>query len=76
MSTITLTNEFHNSAVTLRPTGNRLSPGQVKRAKRELCGIDGCTCSDSAGTRGRVAGIEEIEFNADGSAVLIPAPQD
>jgi hypothetical protein len=59
---ITLKNDFHNSAVSLNcevlshihnvatayPT-----LGQIKRAKRELCGISGCTCSGDDGTRGR-----------------------
>jgi hypothetical protein len=62
MSTITLTNDFHNTTVTLRcevlshihnVSTAYLSAGQIKRAKRELCGIAGCTCSGDAGLRGR-----------------------
>lgn len=49
---ITLTNDFHNTVVNLIPKNDRLSLRQIKRAKKELCGIDGCTCSGSTGTRG------------------------
>lgn len=61
MKLVTLTNDFHNTDVTLRCEvlshiyGEATiypSESQIKRAKRELCGIDGCTCSDAAGCRG------------------------
>jgi hypothetical protein len=59
---ITLTNNFHNTSVNINcevlshihneatayPTA-----GQIKKAKKALCGIDGCTCSGEDGTRGR-----------------------
>jgi hypothetical protein len=62
MTTVTLTNDFHNTSVNLRcevlshihseatiyPTA-----GQIAKAKKALCGIDGCTCSNDAGIRGR-----------------------
>ena len=61
MTTVTLRNDFHNSSVNLRcevlshihneatiyPTA-----GQIAKAKKALCDIDGCTCSGDAGTRG------------------------
>lgn len=61
MSRVTLTNDFHNTSttlicetlshiygeVTIRPSVN-----QIRRAKKALCGISGCTCSDDAGCRG------------------------
>lgn len=59
--TITLKNDFHNTEVLLRAevlshihhtATAYLTTGQIKRAKRELCGIAGCTCSGEAGTRG------------------------
>jgi len=51
--TITLKNDFHHTRVSLKSRhGHRLSPGQVTRARRELCGIDGCTCGGYCGERG------------------------
>ncbi len=51
---IELINDFHNSAVRLRVRGIpcELSAGQVRRAKRTLCGVGGCLCSGILGTRG------------------------
>ncbi len=57
---ITLTNDFHGTSVKLiaerisryQPWSD-LTRGQVARAKRTLCGIDGCTCSCQLGTRGK-----------------------
>ena len=49
---ITLTNDFHNTEVALNVKNNLISAGQIRRANKELCGIDGCTCSDDLGTRG------------------------
>ena len=64
--TITITNDFHRTAINVRPliTGY-LSPRQVARVDRELCGIKGCTC---AGLRW---GGYNIEFEHDGSAIVI-----
>jgi hypothetical protein len=61
MQTVTLTNDFHGTSVNLRcevlshihnvstiyPTA-----GQIKKAKKALCGIECCTCSGDAGTHG------------------------
>ena len=74
--TITLRNDFHNSEVTLRAevlshihhtATAYLTIGQIKRAKRELCGIAGCTCSGDAGTRGPQAidNGKRLEVNID-----------
>lgn len=56
---ITLTNDYHNSEVNLlvdsgalNQGGAELSPTQISRARRELCGVDGCTCGDDLGMRG------------------------
>ena len=53
---ITLTNNFHHTSVTLRarrsPRGMVLSRRQVLRARRELCGCEGCTCGGPLGERG------------------------
>lgn len=69
MNKLTLTNNFHNTEVTLVPKGNTLSPSQVKRSWRILCGISGCTCCNSAGARGNQE--VELEFNQDGSAGIV-----
>ena len=65
---ITLTNDFHNTTVNLVATAKRLNAKQVKRAKKALCGIDGCTCSDDLGMRGSQTVI--IRVNWDGSAQI------
>jgi|CXWL01.1.fsa_nt_gi hypothetical protein len=49
---ITLTNDFHNTQITLKDKAGALSASQVRKAKKALC-VEGCTCSDFAGTRGR-----------------------
>ena len=49
---ITLTNDFHNTEVTLKDKAGRLSADQVRKAKKALCAA-GCTCSGVAGTRGK-----------------------
>jgi len=58
MKKITLTNDFHNIEVTLRieelegAAIGKLSANQVKKARRELCGMSDCTCSGDTGCRG------------------------
>jgi hypothetical protein len=51
-----LKNDFHNTSVRLdvRPKHGylRLSEYQIKRAKKALCGVLGCTCSNTVGMRG------------------------
>ena len=47
-----LTNEFHGtSAVVLVGLDGWLNPNQVRRARRKLCGIEGCRCGDGIGCR-------------------------
>jgi len=62
MALITLTNDFHHSSVNLRcEVLSRIhnvataypNAAQIKRAKKALCGVDGCCCSNAAGIRGR-----------------------
>lgn len=48
---ITLTNDFHNTEIKFRDRCGSLSKDQVRKAKKALC-VEGCTCSDAAGTRG------------------------
>ena len=53
---LTLTNDFHNSSVRLlawQVDGKlRLTPSQVRHAKKILCGNYKCTCGDTFGCRG------------------------
>jgi hypothetical protein len=63
---ITLYNDFHGTAVNLFPKNDRLSPGQIKRAKQALCGMSWCSCSDSAGCRGYQDFV--LDFEHDGGA--------
>ena len=66
--TITLINDFHNTDVTLRPRGGWLSKDQVRRARRMLCGVTGCTCGGNAGERGK---NPQLEPHPDGSCKVI-----
>ena len=65
-----LSNSFHGSFVNLRPRKEAgrtlLSEGQVKRAKRELCGLSGCVCSGDLGTRGPQEAQVEIFYDSNG----------
>lgn len=58
MRKITLTNSFHGTEVALIVRDGELSPRQIRRAKRELCGVRGCSCSDDLGIRG----AQEVEI--------------
>lgn len=60
METITLTNDFHKTAVNLRVSGNSLSASQIKRAKKVLCGVADCCCSGALGTRGTQSAHVEL----------------
>jgi hypothetical protein len=45
MSKITLHNHFHNTEVTIRAeVGDVLTPSQLKRASKSLCGMQDCQC--------------------------------
>ena len=57
---ITLTNDFHNTTVRLGVPSIpcELTISQVRRARRHLCGVAGCTCSGILGTRG----VQRIEM--------------
>ncbi len=61
MNSYTIRNDFHNTASTIRCEGlshiwNEVeikpSLSQIKKLRRELCGIEGCTCGDDVGARG------------------------
>ena len=67
---IELTNDFHETSITLRAAHGKLSLRQVRRAKRALCGHAACICGDALGTRG--AQPVEIEMLYD-RGILIGA---
>jgi hypothetical protein len=71
MEKITLTNDFHGTTVNVQPDPlGWLSPRQVKRAEKLLCGMTDCLCAQSAlGTRGRQS--VKIEESYDGSGRTI-----
>lgn len=50
---VTVTNSFHHTEYTLYVNDENmvLSPRQVERSRRALCGIIGCTCGDAIGSR-------------------------
>ena len=61
MANVELANDFHGTTCTIRcevlshiyhTATIRPNLAQIKRAKKALCGIAGCTCSGDAGTRG------------------------
>ena len=64
--TVTLRNDFHDTTVDVRvPKDGRLSMAQVRRIRRELCGIHDCRC-------GAVRGPQDVEYQpeADGTAIV------
>lgn len=50
---VTFTNEFHKTEITLKTkdVGNDVSLATVRRVKKALCGISDCPCSGLDGTR-------------------------
>lgn len=77
---ITLTNDFHNTEVILRckqvfnamkreyvPVWE-LSEYQVHRARKMLCGVRDCGCSNEAGMRGKDNPL--AEFYPDGTGAV------
>jgi hypothetical protein len=56
MLNLTLSNDFHQTEVTIRPTSQPngtwlISHSQKQRAWRTLCGIKGCSCGGEFGER-------------------------
>lgn len=60
---ITLKNDYHGTEVRLRVgSDGRLTERQVKRVRKVLCGVDGCTCGDNLGRRGpQDDRVDEVE---------------
>jgi hypothetical protein len=59
MKTITIINDFHNTETRIR-VGDDMSitKRQYQRARRALCGIQGCTCGGDRG--GRYQLVEDL----------------
>lgn len=71
---ITLTNDFHNTEITLNCKNGKLSAGQVKKAQKALCGMSDCCCSGDIGYRGKQQdGIDGIEAEIDRNGNIIGA---
>ena len=68
---ITLHNDFHNTSVDLIAKDGKLTESQMKKAQRELCGCEGCTCSGEFGYRGpqEIDGIEPVYDSRAGKVV-------
>lgn len=64
MEKITLRNDFHNTEVTLNVKNDTITAGQVKRSRKVLCGISGCTCGDDLGARGEQEHAYEVCQNS------------
>ena len=76
---IVLTNDFHNSKVTLIASNEvdgrlLLSAGQVRRAKETLCGHPECNCSGDLGERPIKSGLYAVYDSSRG--VLQGATKD
>lgn len=68
VSKITLSNDYHNTSVTLRVRNNTLSPAQIRYARGVLCGISDCTCGNALGMRGPQEW--DVEYNWDDTATV------
>jgi hypothetical protein len=73
---ITLRNDFHNTGTTLNAKevaggSYYLSRSQVRKARRDLCGVAGCTCGGYIGQRGEQPQRFDIQPLEDGGARLI-----
>jgi hypothetical protein len=62
---ITVRNEFHDTTARIRASiGDTLTPSQVKRCRRTLCGVEGCTCGGALSERGQQHDDEGRAFDA------------
>lgn len=65
---VTLRNNFHNASARVRV--GELSEATVRRVRKTLCGIKGCTCGDGLGMRGPQELGHHIETSyADGRSI-------
>ena len=58
-------NAYHNTRASVRP--GKLTPRQVERINRALCGVPGCRCSGPLGTRGSQPCNIIVDYDASGA---------
>jgi hypothetical protein len=68
---VTFTNEFHKTSVTLITKDGKLSPGQVKKARRVLCGTADCRCGGNLSETGTSIRMEGIVPRPDGGVDIV-----
>jgi len=68
---VVLQNDFHNTEVSLRIRGRRLSSRQVKKAKATLCPFADCRCSGELGVRGKQQFSVTADFNNSGAIYVV-----
>ena len=80
MKNITLTNDFHNSKSNVRINdGGKetiLSRSVAGRVRRDLCGINGCTCGGVLGQRGNGNRGLDIAEMPNGEAMIREVEND
>jgi len=86
---ITLKNDFHRSEVRLRAEeGEPFTDSQIRRARRTLCGVQGCVCGGAMGERGpqdveieddpgtdRPYWTKKVALKVDGKGHIQPGPE-
>jgi hypothetical protein len=67
MTTVPIRNDFHGTVCNLRIeyNGAALTPGQIKRCRRALCGIPTCTCGGILGQRGNQGAVDILDSGRD-----------
>ena len=71
-TTFTIRNDFHNSSTTARVgDSGELRPWQIKRIRKALCGISGCTCGGNLGERGPQDCDIDFRGYRDGDLVIV-----
>lgn len=68
---ITLTNDFHNTSTIVHVDDRGwITERQLKRARKALCGVDGCSCGGDAGERGPQEHEASVCAMPDGDAIV------
>lgn len=69
---LTLTNSFHNTEATIRANvDDTVSRSTLRRVRKQLCGITGCTCGREDGTRHSRYRLESQGLDADSPVLVI-----
>jgi hypothetical protein len=64
-TTLTLSNDFHQTSVIVHPLNSHLSASQMRRVRRELCGMADCSCG---GIRGHQVNRTQVIRDEKGGA--------